>query len=138
MSLALLISTFTLSLWRMSNRRSWHTSNHIISERILLILWCGECVEETTAHVLTALATGIEFRNIVLRCFRQIVTAHVLLVHNIGLEGLLTGTLRTIVTYEHDFNILLVWMWVALARGVGVCISADFYLFDTGMSADFG
>ena len=106
----------------------------------MLILRCGQCVEETAAQVLTALATCIEFGNIVLGGLGQVVTAHVLrvrLVNDVRLERLLAGALRAVITYEHNLDILLVWVWVALARRVGVSVATDFDLFYTGMSADF-
>ena len=139
--MARLITAVALGCRWLPNRCRWNTANHVISERVLLILRCGKRVEETAAQVLTALTTGIEFGNIVLGGLGQVVAAHVLhvrLINDVCLERLLAGALRAIIAYEHNLHILLVWMWVALARRVGVGVSTDFDLFDTGMSADFG
>jgi hypothetical protein len=42
--LACLITAFALGRWWLPDRRRRHTSNHVISERVLLVLRCGECV----------------------------------------------------------------------------------------------
>ena len=132
---------FTRRCGRLTNRRRWHTSNHIISKRILFILWCRKGVEETATQVLASLATPIELRNIILRGLGQVVSAHVLhirLVHNVSLERLLSCAFCAIVAYEHDLHILLVWMRITLSRRVGVCVTTDFDLLDTGMATNLG
>ena len=86
------------------------------------------------------MTTCIEFRDVVFGSLGQVVTAHVLhvrLINDVRLERLLTCTFCAIIAYEHNLDILLVWMWVALARRVRVSISTDFNLFNTGMSAYF-
>ena len=57
----------------------------------------------------------------VLGSLGQVVTAHVLhvrLINDVCLERLLTRSFSAIITYEHNLDILLVRMWVALARRV--------------------
>lgn len=96
--------------------RAWNAANHIVSEGVLLVLRRAQGVEETSAQVLAALPIRIKFRDIILRCLGKITSCHVLharLVDDVRLE-LLSDSLASIIAYEHDLHILLMWMVLCL------------------------
>jgi len=105
----------------------------------LLVLWCGQSIEETTAHILACLATSIKLRYVILSGLGLIVSTHILdvgLVDYVGLERLRSSALGSIVTNKHNLNILLMWVWIALAmaRIISVWVSTDLYLLNASMT----
>lgn len=42
------------------HRSCWNASNHIVPERILLVLRRAQCVEEASTQILATLTVGIE------------------------------------------------------------------------------
>lgn len=122
-------------------RPTWYAANYVISEWILLVLWCWKGVKETTTKVLGAVSTSIEFWNVIFCGFGQIVTAYVLhigLIYNICLKSLLTMAFRSIVPNQHYLDVLLMWMMrIALPSWVSVSISTDLYLFNTTVTTHF-